>query len=124
MPECYQNCAPASVQRRRQFRQGVEQVRQKVTIDFVRDRDLEEPLEPLMVRAVQSLVSLEGEARTFGVTEEAAGAEQRHASCLPSEYAGSARRGERNVYTDEFGQRFAAHFIVPPFARELRVFGT
>lgn len=102
-------------------KEGVAQTRHKTTIDYVRDRDLEKPMKALVMKSVQAMVSLEGKEVAYGVPAGAESEAQKHASCAPGEYP---KDGEQNVFKDDQGQRFAAHFVVPPGRHEYRTLAT
>lgn len=81
-------------------------VRHKITLEYVMDRDLEEPMKPLFMTSGWGLVLLDGDSGHYGVenpTEEDHGE-----SCLPGEVAG------RDNYTDDFGREFSGHWVVKP----------
>jgi len=87
------------------------QVRHKVTVDFVRDQDVERPMKPLFSIAPFVMVLLEGTDGYFGMSEtEAAGT---HASgCLPGVHASSQTSGD--LHSDQFGRKFSGHWVVKP----------
>ena len=100
---------------------GREEIRQKTSIEFLRSSELEEPLEPLFVRAPFVMVSLEGKPLPFGVPDTAASQLHQDASCLPGEDATGTKQ---NVYVDRFGRSFSGHFVVPPGRHEYRTLAT
>jgi hypothetical protein len=82
------------------------QVRHHITIRYVRDRELKEPLQPLFPSAAAGLVSLDGDRGFFAV--EVPKEEVHGPGCLPGEKA-SAR-----VIEDPQGRKFAGHWVVKP----------
>lgn len=94
-------------------------VRHKVTIEFVRDRDVAYEMRPVFQAAVQGFKSLEGKPANYGYSDEKKedGAEHahQHAGCsvgLP------AVKGDADV--DQFGQKFTGHWVVKPGREENR----
>jgi hypothetical protein len=83
------------------------EVRHKVSIDYLRDRELEEPMKPLFMTSAWGLVRVDGEDGHFGVAEPN---EAEHGEgCLPG-----APAGIYAVSEDAFGRRFAGHWVVKP----------
>ena len=81
-------------------------VRHKVTIEFVRDRALRQPIRPLVESSVYGLKLLEGNSGVFGVKEPT---ESQHgSSCL----VGTNASGY--PYHDAFGRTFTGHWVVKP----------
>jgi len=64
-------------------------VRHKVEIRFVRDRDLGTPMKPLFMKAATGLKLLEGENGYYGVSQPTA--EQHGESCLVGQQASPTR---------------------------------
>ncbi len=84
------------------------EVRHRATIEFLRDRDLKAPLEPLFIRSVFGLALLEGRDGHFDLAGEAE--PHRHGSgCLAGE---PAKNGSE--YRDLEGRLFTGHWVVPP----------
>jgi hypothetical protein len=96
------------------------QVRHKVHVDVVRDRDSAQPMKPLYERAVMGMVSLEGRELVFDQRDEPI----EHAShgghghgahppckscCVPGTMA-----AEGFVSSDSLGHQFTTHWIVKP----------
>lgn len=81
-------------------------VRHRTTIEFLRDAELRRPPRPLFTRGVQGLVLVEGDAPYFGV--EHPDSELHGPGCALGDAAGS------RVIEDDYGRRFAAHWVVPP----------
>ena len=82
-------------------------VRQKVTIKYIKDKDLTESLTPLYRQeGAYSLVSMTGEPAIFdvGTPQDA----HEGSSCLPGENAGT------DIYKDKFGRLFSGHWVVKP----------
>lgn len=86
------------------------QVRHKVTVDFVRDRDAKTPMKPLFATNAYGMKLLEGKDGRFGspFTEPA----EKGVSCLPGEHAPAAAGS--SVYPDSFGRTFSGHWVVKP----------
>lgn len=81
-------------------------VRYKVTLDFVRARDLKKPLVPLFTRGAYGLVSLRGSCPYFGVNQPD---ESKHGpGCLPGANASV------HTYRDTFLREFSGHWVVKP----------
>lgn len=81
-------------------------VRHKVTIDFVRERDLEQPLIPLFPTSAYGLQLIEGESGYFGL--EQPDPEKHGPGCLVGESA------SEHSYDDGLGRLFTGHWVVPP----------
>ncbi len=82
-------------------------VRQKVTVKYIKDKDLTEPLTPLYRQeGAYSLVSMTGEPAIFDV--ETPHSDHEGSSCLPGENAGT------DIYKDKFGRQFSGHWVVKP----------
>jgi len=101
--------------------EGVERVRQKVRIEYLRDSELSEPLEPLEMKAAFVMVSLEGRPVTYGVSEEEHHQGHDGVTCLPGE---DATGSKQNEYVDSLGRRFSGHFVVPPGRHVYRTLAT
>lgn len=86
-------------------------VRHKVTIEFVRDRDLATPMKPLYQAAVQGFKSLEGKPADYGYSEEekSAAEEHEHMGCSVGMPA-----VQGDVDQDRHGQKFTGHWVVEP----------
>ena len=82
-----------------------EHVRHKVTIEYILDGELEEPMKPLFMTSGWGMVLLEGEDGFYGVEnpDEAHGE-----GCLPGAAAGPDK------YDDEFNRKFSGHWVVKP----------
>lgn len=88
-------------------KEGTRQVRHKVSIDAVRDRDLEEPYQPLRVLSAFALVSLDGKPAIYQTTNPSE--LQKGSSCLPGEAV-----SHQHDFWDSNGHRFTGHFLVEP----------
>jgi hypothetical protein len=82
-------------------------VRVRVTLDYVRDRNLAQPFKPLYMKAANALVSLDGENAAYGAA---------HAMHGGGSSEGTAASGR--VIRDRLGREFAGHWIVPPGRQE------
>ena len=85
-------------------------VRHKVTLEYVRDADLTEPMRPLFMKAATGLVSL-GEGKAHYNMPDADPGEHGE-GCMPGE------RAAGNVRTDKFGAEFSGHWVVKPGREE------
>ncbi len=86
-------------------------VRHKVTVEFVRDRDVpkDHPMKPLFQSAVEGLKSLEGPGKVYGVADSAMDHELQGAGCA---VGASAIHGDADL--DSLGRKFTAHWLVKP----------
>ena len=92
------------------------QVRHKVTVEYVRDRDLKRPMTPLFQAGVYGLKLVEGQTPYFGVEHPDAA---RHGSgCL----LGAA--ASKDMYDDGLGRTFTGHWVVKPGREENRTLVT
>jgi hypothetical protein len=96
------------------------QVRHKVHVEFVRDRDLNTPMKPIYERAVMGMVSLEGRELIYDQHDEqdehGGHAGHNHAAhppckscCVPGTMA-----AEGFVSSDSLGHQFTTHWVVKP----------
>lgn len=86
-------------------------VRQRVTVHYVRDRDLKSPLVPLYQRGINTLVRLDGPGGAYN--SEVAEADMH-------DHAAAEGMGADTVpYHDHEGRTFAGHWVVKP-GREVR----
>ena len=85
-------------------------LRHKVTVDFVRDAEVDAgaPMKPLMQVSANGLVLVEGKDGYFNIPE--ADAQVHGPGCLPGTSASDAG----GAYTDEYGRKFTAHWVVKP----------
>ncbi len=85
---------------------GSLQVRHKVSIEYVRDREIEGRMKPLFPIAGYGLTLLEGDGGYFGVRRPD---EETHGpGCLAGDNASD------NTYEDDMGRKFTGHWVVPP----------
>ncbi|MEM9691633.1 MAG: hypothetical protein AAGA56_03750 [Myxococcota bacterium] len=90
-------------------------VRHKVTIDFVREKEVRGQMVPLYQAAVQGFKSLEGKSANYGYSsaEGAAGeshSDEGHEGCSVGLPAVAGDQPDE----DAFGQKFTGHWIVKP----------
>ena len=84
------------------------EVRHKVTVNFVRDRDLTAPMKPLMQVVANGLVLIDGKDPYFDVAQPDPNT---HGSgCLTGLSAVSAD----HLVADQQGRRFSGHWVVKP----------
>lgn len=81
-------------------------VRHKVTIDFVRDQELESPMVPLFPTSAYGLQLISGEDGYYGLSRP--DPEKHGPGCLVGEAASS------HSYDDGHGRAFTGHWVVPP----------
>ena len=86
-------------------------VRQKIGIDFVRDRDVRDPMKPLFQAQAAVMVSLEGHEAYVGTKSPTAA--QHEASCLAGEAAGGMAK-HKGLVKDSLGQKFTSHWVITP----------
>lgn len=94
------------------------QVRHKVHVDFVRDRDAAEPMKPLYECGVSSMVSLEGRSLVFDQGDEPA-----HGPCKSCCIPG-AKAVEWEHQNDSLGRMYSGHWVVKPGREENRTRAT
>ncbi len=88
------------------------QVRHKVTIDFIRDADLQRPLQPLFQLGATGMVLVDGKDPYFGILDPNA---QAHGpGCL----LGTSAQQTGYLITDDQGRRFSGHWRVAPGRQE------
>jgi hypothetical protein len=92
-------------------------IRHRAELRYVRARDLEAPMKPLVATGAQVLVTLEDEPVIPGV--EGSPEHLEGASCAVGE-AETARSQAK----DPFGRRFTSHWVVPPGRHEYRTLVT
>lgn len=82
-------------------------VRHEVTIEFVRDSEVEGEMTPMFQAAVQGFKSLEGEGLVYGIDDPEM-----------AEHGGGCAVGQsaidNDVDYDGLGRKFTAHWVVPP----------
>jgi len=82
------------------------QVRHKVSVDYIRDADLKEPMKALFPVGAYGLASLEEGSTHYGVAKP--DEEKQGPGCLPGENAAG------HTYKDPMGHSFTGHWVVPP----------
>jgi hypothetical protein len=85
-------------------------VRHKVTVEYVRDADLDAPMKPLFMKAATGMVALGDEQAHYDVAMP--DGEQHGEGCLVGE------RAAGKVKTDSLGREFSGHWIVKPGREE------
>jgi hypothetical protein len=85
-------------------------VRHRVTIDYVRDREVPGPMQPLFMKAAAGMVSLMDAPGHYGIDEPSK--EAHGEGCLPGE------RAHGRVLEDRYGGKFAGHWVVEPGRQE------
>jgi hypothetical protein len=85
-------------------------VRQKVTVTFARQRDLEKPMKPLYQAQALVMVSVDGHETYVGTDDPSAA--QHGASCAVGEPAGGPGASHKGQVEDSLGQRFTAHWVI------------
>jgi hypothetical protein len=92
-------------------------VRHRVTVDYVRDRDLTTPIKPLYNVGASGMVQLDNNpialTTSMSSTNGAAGAQHNGASCLIGSRAPNATASAAD-YIDPQGRKMTGHWIVPP----------
>jgi len=81
----------------------------RAQLRYVRDRDVDTPMKPLVFAGLEGLVTLEDEARVWNVDEPDDLVEG--ASCGLGDHA---QNRQSNVRRDDLGKRFSPHWVVPP----------
>ena len=90
---------------------GTIKVRHRVTFEFVRDRDLAEPMKPLFNVGASGMVLLEENPLAVPTPVDLGGAHG--ATCLMAPRAPNAA-GKSSDYTDPMGRKLTGHWVVPP----------
>ncbi len=86
------------------------QVRHRVTLDFVRDRDAKQPMKPLYQGGVYGLKALSEHEMAYDVADSLLlGDEKCSSCCLPGKKAVETSEG-----VDRYGRKFTAHWVVKP----------
>ncbi len=81
-------------------------VRHQITVKYIRDKDLKEPLKPLVQTGAVAVKLLDGEDGYFNLKNPN---EDLHgSSCLAGESASG------HTYNDKFGRTFTGHWVVEP----------
>lgn len=87
------------------FAEGRFDVRHRLTIRYIRDRDLQRPLQPLYQTVATAKTLRQGGETFFG--ELKTGENGESMSCLPGEHAAE-------LVTDQFGRQISGHWVVKP----------
>ncbi len=82
------------------------EVRHKVTVEYVKNRDVGSGMKALLPTSAYGLVLLEGEDGYFAVPQP--NAEEHGPGCLPGESASD------HAYNDGLGRQFSGHWVVAP----------
>lgn len=90
---------------------GSIKVRHRLTFEYVRDRDLTEPLKPLFNLGAAGMVILDNNPLAIPSPVDAGGAHG--ASCLMAPRAPNAM-GTGSDYVDPSGRKLTGHWVVPP----------
>jgi len=91
-------------------KENTHDVRHKITIKYVRDKDAKEPLKPLLQTGAVGVKLLKGKDGYFALKDPD---ENIHgSSCLPGETATG------HSYSDRFGRVFTGHWVVEPGREE------
>lgn len=85
-------------------------LRHKITIQYVRDRDLTGPLKPLYVNAPFGMKLLKGKGGYYGL--QAADPAIHGPGCLPGQHAENGT--STGVFNDQLGRTFSGHWKVEP----------
>jgi len=91
------------------------EVRHRITVDFVRDRDLARPLTPLMPRAVFGMKLIQGQDGYFALRAGEIDARLHGEGCQVGVDAGTQYS---SVLKDHQGRTFSGHWIVKPGREE------
>jgi hypothetical protein len=85
-----------------------------VKIHYVKDKELKEPIKPLIPRGIQGLVLVEGEGGHFGIAPDEVNPDQHGDGCGIGVHV-----GDENEYSrDRFGRKFSGFWRVPPGREE------
>lgn len=90
-------------------------VRHRVTVEFVRDRDVARPFRPLMECGLAGMVSLEGRELAYDTLLHG----KCPSCCVPGKKAVESAEG-----FDRYARRFSNHWVVPPGRHEYRTRAT
>jgi hypothetical protein len=93
-------------------------VRHRVALKYVPDRELETPMKPLFTKGVYGLKLLEGKDGYFGLQPADADADKHGPGCLAGENAAD------HTYRDGMGREFTGHWVVKPGREENRTLVT
>jgi cyclophilin family peptidyl-prolyl cis-trans isomerase len=86
-------------------------VRHRVTVDFIRDRELAQPLQPLFNAGIYGMVSL-AKAADLDALKPTSPVVHGEGGCLPGTRAPNAMSG--SDHTDAQGTVWTGHWVVPP----------
>ncbi len=86
------------------------QVRHKVTIDFIRDKELTGTIQPLFPAFGMVVALLDGKDGNFG-TDQATDL-QKHSSCLPGIQAPDIKAENQAIFGDGHGRKVTGHWVV------------
>lgn len=86
-------------------------VRQRLSVDFVRDSDLDKPLKPLFTRGVWGMKLVDGPDGYFGMVSRDVDPEQHGPGCMLGEDAGGKAS---HISTDDEGREFTGFWFVEP----------
>ena len=81
-------------------------VRQKVTIDYIKESERTRPIKPLFQRMLYALKALDEDDRYYGI--EDAKESEHGPGCLPGQNAGG------RIIVDKLLQRFTGHWVLAP----------
>src|SRR5574342_273368 len=84
------------------------EVRHRVTVTFVRDKELGGPMKPLLQLSANGLVLVSGEGGYFNIPSPDAAVHG--PGCLPDQSA----TGSGRLFTDDYGRQFSGHWLVKP----------
>lgn len=85
-------------------------LRQRGKIHFVKDKELQEPIKPLIPRGIQGMVLVDGEDGHFGIAPEEVNPDLHGEGCGIGEHLGE----EHEVSRDRYGRKFSGFWRVPP----------
>lgn len=86
-------------------------VRHKVTLDYIREQDLKEPMKALFPASGFVMAPTDGRDGLWDVDQP--NETQKHVTCLPGTPAPKAI-----IYKDQFDRKFSGHWVVPPGRQE------
>jgi hypothetical protein len=87
------------------------EVRHRVSVDFVLDRDLTTPMKPLLQRGVYAMKVVDGQGRHYGLASHEVEDQKHGEGCLPGEDASGS---QSHVESDPLGREFTGFWVVPP----------
>lgn len=92
-------------------------VRHKLTLDYIRDKDLKGPMKPLFMVVAVGMVLLKGNTRHYNT--EGADPLKHGEGCMVGVAAMKSSQ-----YTDSTGSRFSGHWVIPPGRHEYKMLAT